>query len=149
MCIIQFHLKFAHPVLLDLILNGTFHSQPKCKLHLENQVRRRCIQVNTGKSIWQSAYFRSLLDPPTRQGLRKRCQAGQSEMCASFLAMLPAAFACLFGNFVKRDLHWVIGRARIKSRAGLNCALSDQTSKGLLGFVMFRAPSAGSRCYYN
>lgn len=30
MCIIQFHLKFAHPVLVDLILNGTFHSQPKC-----------------------------------------------------------------------------------------------------------------------
>jgi hypothetical protein len=34
-----------------------------------------------------------LLDPQTRQGLRKRYQAGQSEMCASFLAMLPAAFA--------------------------------------------------------
>jgi hypothetical protein len=28
MCIIQFHLKFAHPVLLDLILNGTFHRNP-------------------------------------------------------------------------------------------------------------------------
>jgi hypothetical protein len=70
-------------------------------------------------------------------------------MCASFLAMLPAAFASLFGNFGKRDLHWVIGRARIKSRTGLNCVLSDQASKTPLGFVMFRAPSAGSRRYYN
>ena len=82
MCIIQFHLKFAYPVLSDLILNGTFHSQPKCKLHLENQVRRRCIQVNTGKSIGQSAYFRSLLDPLRRQGLRKRYQAVKAK-CAS------------------------------------------------------------------
>ncbi|SHL19597.1 hypothetical protein SAMN05216428_101426 [Nitrosospira sp. Nsp11] len=65
-------------------------------------------------------------------------------MCASFLAMLPAAFTCLFGNFGKRDLHWVIGRARIKSRTGLNCVLSDQASKAPLGFVMFIAPSAGS-----
>lgn len=67
--------------------------------------------------------------------MRKRYQADQSEMCASFLAMLPVVLACLFGNFGKRDLHWVIGRARIKFRGGLNCVLSDQASKAPLGFV--------------
>jgi hypothetical protein len=37
-------------------------------------------QVNTWKLIWQSAYLASLLDTLTRQGLRIRYQARQSEI---------------------------------------------------------------------
>jgi hypothetical protein len=78
-----------------------------------------------------------LLDPLTRQGLRKRYQAGQSEMCASFLTVLPVALTCLL-VILTSVIYTGLSEERVSNLwAGsiAFCLLSDQASDVPLGFV--------------